>query len=198
MRWVVVTIVLLVSAVVLADPIPKVELDATALQAGQTWVRIDNGDGVMRPVPAVVGVNVTPRSNKPGSMLVFMAIRAEKVELLNADGSQGIVKVVHPQELKISLGDAVDPNVTLPPELPDAPFWAVPEGTQWGNEFLTWARFYDPLLDPADFTGISNLQLRLKTVMVYLSEHAVPTGVPAVLYGKLWLGEAMRLGWHLE
>jgi len=180
----------------LADPVPVVELDASKIGTADPWVRIDNGDGVLRPMPNVVGVNVTPRSRKPGAVLVFMALQAEKIELKNSDGSQGIVKVVHPETLKISLGDATAPAVTLPSDLPDAPNWAVPQGPQWTSEFRTWARFYDPTLDPAQFAGISDLQERLKAVFVHLSEVAAPVGVPAVLYGKLWLGEAMRLGWH--
>lgn len=181
----------------LAAPIPVIELDAAAMATGDPWVRIDLGDGVMRTLPDVTAANITPRSRKPGALLVLLSIRAEKIRLLNADGSAGVIKVVHPERLVVQLGDALEPTVTLPAELEDVPNWALPDGPQWDGAFLAWARVYVPGLDAAEGAGITDRQERVATMCLYLSDHATPAGTPASLFRRIWMAEALRLGWHV-
>lgn len=180
-----------------AAPIPVIELDAAAMVRGEPWVRIDMGDGVLRSLPDVTAANITPRSRKPGALMVALSIRAEKVRLLNADGSAGLLKVVHPQKLQVQLGDALEPTVTLPDGLDDVPDWALPDGPQWDGAFLAWVRVYVPGLAATEGAGIEDSQKRIKTMCLYLSDYATPAGVPASLYRRIWIAEALRLGWHL-
>jgi hypothetical protein len=115
------------------------------------------------------------------------------VRLLNSDGSEGMVKVVHPESVLVQMGDALEPAISLPDEMEDVPEFAVPEGTQWKKDFVPWVRGYVPLYDPAEHAGLDG-QARLKATFLYLSDTAAPVGAPAGLYRKMWILEAMRAG----
>lgn len=180
-----------------AAPVPIIELDAKAMAAGDPWVRIDLGDGIMRALPNVTAINMSPRTRKPGSLVVLVSLEADKVRLLDPDGGTAVLKVVHAHKMQVQLGDGLQPAIALPTDLDDLPDWALPDGPQWDGAFLKWARVYVPGLDAAEGAGIEDGQERIKTAFLYLSDHATPAGAPASLYRTMWMAEALRLGWHV-